>query len=103
MSFLAIIAAMAVMGAYAFVLLDRMDGEAANMRDSTVPQLSYSSQLLASWNENYALTQELVMQQDSSELDQLSGEIRSNRSKVADLVVKYETVATGEGQISPAR
>ena len=101
MSFLAIIAAMAVMGAYAFVLLDRMDGEAANMRDSTVPQLSYSSQLLASWNENYALTQELVMQQDSSELDQLSGEIRSNRSKVADLVVKYETVATGEGANLP--
>jgi len=100
-SFLAIIAAMAVMGAYAFVLLDRMDGEAANMRDSTVPQLSYSSQLLASWNENYALTQELVMQQDSSELDQLSGEIRSNRSKVADLVVKYETVATGEGANLP--
>lgn len=95
-SFLAIIAAMAVMGAFAYTQLDRIDGQARNMRDVTLPELSYSSQLLAGWNPNYSISQELAIQQDSSQFDELSGEIRANRVKISDLLMKYGAIATGE-------
>ncbi len=101
MSFLAVIAAMAILAAVAYTELSRIDRLARSTRDSTVPELSYSSQLLAAWNENFSITQELVTQQEGSELDQLSGEIRTNRAKVADLIIKYETVASGEGADLP--
>jgi len=95
-SFLAVIAAMAVMGAFAYTQLEQIDHQARDTRDSALPGLAYSSQLLATWNENYSVSQELVIEQDSSQFDDLSGEIQSNRAKVADLFAKYLSIASGE-------
>jgi methyl-accepting chemotaxis protein WspA len=84
------------MGAFAYIQFDRIDGQARKMRDVTLPELSDSSQLLAGWNQNYSISQELAIQQDSSQFDELSGEIRANRTKISDLLMKYAANATGE-------
>jgi methyl-accepting chemotaxis protein WspA len=95
-SFLVIIAAMVIMGAFAYTQLDRVDGHAESMRDNTLPELSYSSQLLASWNQNYSISQELAIQQDSSQFDELSAEIQANRAKISDLLMKAGALANSE-------
>jgi methyl-accepting chemotaxis protein WspA len=95
-SFLVIIAAMVVMGAFAYTQLDLVDGHAESMRDNTLPELSYSSELLASWNQNYSISQELAIQQDSSQFDELSAEIQANRAKISDLLMKAGALANSD-------
>ena len=66
-SFLVIVAAMAIMGTFAYTQLERIDRQARETRDSTLPGLSYSSQLLARWNKDYTISQALAIEEDSSE------------------------------------
>ena len=68
-SFLAIIAAMVVMGAFANTQLERIDRQARATRTDTLPGLSYSSQLLARWNKNYRSVKRWSLQDDGAEFD----------------------------------
>jgi methyl-accepting chemotaxis protein WspA len=96
LSFALMIVAMGVMGAVAYVELSKIDRQASDLSSRSLPQLAYSSQLLAAWNENYSIAQELVIVEDDSEFDTLNAEIQASLARIDESLNKYAAVANPE-------
>src|SRR6266700_2592422 len=94
-SFAAVILVTGAMGAFAYAELDRIDSQAQAARDDFLPELSNSSRLLARLNENFSITQEIAIQQESAQFNQLASEIKENRSSIDALLQKYGMMTAG--------
>ena len=95
-SFALVITAMAVMAAFAYYQLDRIDRQSSDMRNDSLPELSYSAQLLADLKEDFSVSQEIATRQKSSDHDVLLAEIRASHADIDDAIGKYGAIATKE-------
>jgi methyl-accepting chemotaxis protein WspA len=94
-SFAVVIAAMLTRGVLAQIDLGRIDRLAVALRESSLPQLSYSSQLLAAWDQSFSTTGLSAIQQDSSQFDALNGVIQATRSQIDTALEKNAAIAQG--------
>jgi methyl-accepting chemotaxis protein WspA len=87
-----------IMGGIAFWHLQRIAREATVVESDSLPGLYYSTQMLNSFNEDYAITQEFGLQEDEAVIESLRGEIVASRAKIADLTQKYVATISGSGE-----
>jgi methyl-accepting chemotaxis protein WspA len=85
-----IMAIMLIMGGFLYVHLGVVTRETRNVEEYSLPALYYVSQMLNTFNEEYAVTQEFGFEQNSAAIAALRAEIQESRAKTEDLAKKYE-------------
>lgn len=90
-SFAAVLALMIVMGAVAYACLARVEQDATIIEKDALPGLSHSGQLMLIWLDNFALTQEHVLETDDAEMRKVESKLQANRAKLEDLTRSYES------------
>ncbi len=78
-----------IMAGVSFWHLQRIEHEAMIVETGSLPGLYYSTQMLNSFNEDYAITQEFALQEDKAVIDSLQGEVVASRAKIAEFTAKY--------------
>ena len=89
-SFAVVLALMLVMGGIAYTRLLKVGEEGTSIRVDTFPGLKYSSELMAAWEENYALAEAQVLYEDKATSDLLDTKITASWVKIDDLTARYE-------------
>ncbi|WP_457354131.1 methyl-accepting chemotaxis protein [Roseateles sp. P5_D6] len=90
-SFAAVLVLMIVMGAVIYSRLARVAQDATVIQKEALPGMLYSSQLLAAWQENFALTQEQVFEKDETEARKIESQLQVNRARLETLAKSYES------------
>ncbi|MGJ7497969.1 methyl-accepting chemotaxis protein [Variovorax sp. RT4R15] len=90
-SFAAVLALMIVMGAVAYACLARVAHDATLIQKEAVPGLSYSSQMMVAWQENFALTQKQVLETEGAETRKVESQLQANRDRLENLTRSYES------------
>jgi methyl-accepting chemotaxis protein WspA len=93
-----IMAIMLIMGGIAYVHLGAVTREARNVEDFSLPALYDVSQVLNTFNEEYAITQEFGFEQTPATVAALRREIQESRAKIEALAKKYRTTITDAGE-----
>jgi methyl-accepting chemotaxis protein WspA len=89
-----IMAIMLIMGGIVYVQLGAVTSETRNVEEFSLPALYDVSQLLTTFNEEYAITQEFGFEQSPATVAALQGEIQESRAKTVVLAKKYQTTIT---------
>lgn len=89
-SFAAVLALMIVMGVVAYACLARVAQDATVIQKEALPGMLHSGQLMAAWKENFALTQEQVLETEGSEVRRVESLLRANRARLDNLTRSYE-------------
>jgi methyl-accepting chemotaxis protein WspA len=89
-----IMAIMLIMGGIVYVHLGAVTRETRNVEEFSLPALYDVSQLLNTFNEEYAVTQELGFEQSPPAIAALRREMQESRAKVEALAKKYQTTIT---------
>lgn len=92
-SFAVVIAAMAGMGGLAYLQLNHIDRQAEELHLDTLPELVYSGQLLAAWDQGFGIASQLAITKDPAEIDSLNDELAAVRAKIDAVLTKYLAVA----------
>ena len=91
-SFVLVVAAMAVMGGVTYERLRLIEQQAVSMHTRSLPETSLSAQILGAFDENFSLTQELVMQESKAAFDEVQAELAQNQVRVEQLTTELETI-----------
>jgi methyl-accepting chemotaxis protein WspA len=89
-----IMAIMLIMGGIVYVHLGAVTRETRDVEGFSLPALYYVSQLLNTFNEEYAITQEFGFEQSPATVEALRGEIQESRAKTLVLAKKYQATIT---------
>src|SRR5258706_9217357 len=92
-SFTVIIVMMIAMGAFSYLRLQEIEEQTALVQGNTLPVLHDTAQVFVSWQENYSLTQKIVIQIDKSAYDKVNGDLQTNRARLDEHLRKL--LATG--------
>ncbi len=89
-SFAVVIGLMIVMGGISYTRLLIVANEATSIQTDTLPGYKYSTQLLSTWEENYALIEAQILYEDKTTSDQLTEQIKANWATLDNLIGLYE-------------
>jgi methyl-accepting chemotaxis protein WspA len=93
-SYALIMAIMLIMGGIVYAHLRAVTRETANVEEFSVPALYYVTQMLNTFNEDYAITQEFGLDQNPATIPPLVREVQESRAKMAGLAKKYVATIT---------
>ena len=94
-SFAVILLLMALMGGVAYLRLVSIKQQANAMLTDSLPGLYYSTQLLATLNRDFSITQELSVPQSNENIDEIIDEIRLSREQMTETLRRYAPTLTG--------
>ena len=98
-SYALLMAIMLAMGVVVHTHLNAVTHETATVEEQSLPALYYVTQMLNSFNEEYAITQEFGLEQSPTVIAPLLREVQDSRLKILDITKKYaETIADGGEQ-----
>src|SRR5258708_1698257 len=89
-----IMAIMLIMGGIFYVHLGAVTSETRNVKEFSLPALYDVSQLLDTFNEEYAITQEFGFEQSPATVAALRGKMQESRANTVVLAKKYQTTIT---------
>ena len=89
-----IMAIMLIMSGIVYVHLQAITRETANVEDYSLPALYYVSQMLNTFNEEYAVTQEFGLEQAPDAIAPLLQEVKESRQKTSALTKEYASRIT---------
>ncbi len=89
-SFAIVIGLMIVMGGVAYTRLLKVEKEGTSIQIDTFPGLKYSTQLMAAWQENYALAEAQILYDDKETSDKLYAQLKDNWTKIDQGLALYE-------------
>jgi methyl-accepting chemotaxis protein WspA len=89
-----IMAIMLIMGGILYAHLGAITRETRNVEEFSLPALYYVSQMLNTFNEEYAITQEFGFEQSPATVTALRLEMLESRAKIEALAKKYQTTIT---------
>ena len=93
-SYALLMAIMLAMGVVVHTQLNAVTRETVAVKDDSVPALYYATQLLSSFNEEYAITQEFGFEQNPTVIPPLLREIQDSRLKILSTTKKYAATIT---------
>jgi methyl-accepting chemotaxis protein WspA len=93
-SYALIMAIMLIMGGIVYAHLRAISRETTNVEEFSLPALYYVTQMLNSFNEDYAITQEFGLDQNPATIPPLVREVQESRSKMLSLAKKYLATIT---------
>jgi methyl-accepting chemotaxis protein WspA len=93
-SYALIMAIMLIMGGIVYAHLRAISRETTNVEEFSLPALYYATQMLNSFNEDYAITQEFGLDQNQPTIAPLVREVQESRSKLLSLARKYLATIT---------
>ena len=94
-SFAAVLALMIVMGAVAYACLARVERDATVIQKEALPGISYSTQLMVAWLDNFDLTRKYAVETDDVDLRKVESHLQANRARLENLDRSYQsTIAT---------
>lgn len=97
-SFLVILAIMALMAAAAFSRLKVVEKEADNLRNDSMPGLYYSTSARAAWSEKYQLIQELLEVNDPSRVPSYEELFQKNGETMSRHLASYQAAAATDAE-----
>jgi methyl-accepting chemotaxis protein WspA len=98
-SYALLMAIMLAMGVVVHTQLNAVTRETATVEEQSVPALYYVTQMLNSFNEEYAITQEFGLEQSPTVIPPLLREIQDSRLKILSTTKKYvATISDDEEQ-----
>jgi methyl-accepting chemotaxis protein WspA len=98
-SYALLMAIMLAMGVVVHTQLNAVTHETATVEEQSVPALYYVTQMLNSFNEEYAITQEFGLEQSPTVIPTLLREIQDSRLKILSTTKKYvATISDDEEQ-----
>jgi len=89
-----IMAIMLIMGGILYAHLGAITRETRNVEEFSLPALYYVSQMLNTFNEEYAITQEFGFEQSPATVTALRLEMLETRAKIDALAKKYQATIT---------
>jgi methyl-accepting chemotaxis protein WspA len=89
-----IMAIMLIMGGILYAHLGAITRETRNVEEFSLPALYYVSQMLNTFNEEYAITQEFGFEQSPATVSALRLEMLESRAKIDALAKKYQATIT---------
>jgi methyl-accepting chemotaxis protein WspA len=89
-----IMAIMLIMGGILYAHLGTITRETRNVEEFSLPALYYVSQMLNTFNEEYAITQEFGFEQSPATVAALRLEMLESRAKIDALAKKYQATIT---------
>jgi methyl-accepting chemotaxis protein WspA len=89
-----IMAIMLIMGGILYAHLGAITRETRNVEEFSLPALYYVSQMLNTFNEEYAITQEFGFEQSPATMTALRLEMLESRAKIDALAKKYQATIT---------
>jgi methyl-accepting chemotaxis protein WspA len=89
-----IMAIMLIMGGILYAHLGAITRETRNVEEFSLPALYYVSQMLNTFNEEYAITQEFGFEQSPATVTALRLEMLESRAKIDALAKKYQATIT---------
>jgi methyl-accepting chemotaxis protein WspA len=93
-----IMAIMLIMGGILYAHLGTITHETANVEEFSLPALYDVSQMLNTFNEEYAITQEFGFEQSPATVTALRLEMLESRAKIDALAKKYQATITDSGE-----
>jgi methyl-accepting chemotaxis protein WspA len=93
-----IMAIMLIMGGILYAHLGTITHETANVEGFSLPALYDVSQMLNTFNEEYAITQEFGFEQSPATVTALRLEMLESRAKIDALAKKYQATITDSGE-----
>ncbi|HSW13049.1 MAG TPA: methyl-accepting chemotaxis protein [Solimonas sp.] len=93
-SFAVVLLLMIAVGLLAFWDLSRIEREAEAIQSDSLPGLYYSTQLMTAWQENYALTEAHVLEEERAALERLEAQLRVDADRLRELDRQYEASIT---------
>jgi methyl-accepting chemotaxis protein WspA len=93
-SYALIMAIMLIMGGIVYAHLRAVTRETINVEEFSLPALYYVTQMLNAFNEDYAITQEFGLDQDTATMPSLVREVAESRVKMTGLTKKYVATIT---------
>ena len=97
-SYALIMAIMLIMGGIVYAHLRAISRETTNVEEFSLPALYYVTQMLNSFNEDYAITQEFGLDQNPATIPPLVREVQESRAKMLSLAKKYLATITDEDE-----
>ena len=91
LSFALVIAMMIAMAVIAYVRLTNIEAHAISLQTRSLQALDSSTQIFLAWQENYSLTQSLVIQADPAAFNKVKEQLDASRSSFDELTKKYRT------------
>ena len=90
LSFALVIAMMITMAVIAYARLTSIETHAISLQTRSLQALDSSTQIFLAWQENYSLTQSLVIQPDPVAFDKVKQQLDASRASFDDLTKKYK-------------
>jgi len=84
-----IMAAMVVMGAFAYSRLGIIERQATVVQTQALAVLYYSTEIYIKWQQNYSLTRNLILASTTASVEETQLEIRKNWAELDALMAKY--------------
>src|SRR5580698_6647518 len=98
-SYALLMAIMLGMGVVVHTQLNAVTRETVTVKEESVPALYYATQMLSSFNEEYAITQEFGFEQNPTVIAPLLREVQNSRLKILSTTKKYAaTITDGDEQ-----
>jgi methyl-accepting chemotaxis protein WspA len=97
LSFAVVLSLILVMGAVSHVELRGIERANSALRNRSLPDLVYASELRAAWIMNYSLFQQRMILDDDRDLQRVDIGLTANRALIDDFTAKYEA-AVGSGE-----
>jgi methyl-accepting chemotaxis protein WspA len=96
-SFAAVLALMIVMGAVAYACLARVERDATVIQKEALPGISFSTQLMAAWLDNFDLARKYVVETEDVDMRKVESQLQANRARLENLDRSYQgTIATAD-------
>jgi methyl-accepting chemotaxis protein WspA len=89
-SFAVVIGLMIVMGGISYTRLLTVEKETTSIQIDTLPGYEYSTQLMATWEANYAQTEAQILYEDAETSTKIDVEIKENWALLDKLMSEYE-------------
>ena len=97
-SYALLMAIMLVTGVVVYVRLNAVTRESNNVEEGSLPALYYVTQLLSSFNEEYAITQEFGLEQSPAVIAPLQREVQDSREKMLKLEKRYAATISDDDE-----
>ena len=94
LSFAVVLALVIVMGTVSYLRLLNIEKAADAMLLESLPGLYNRTQMLAAWEENYALTAAHIFREDKAGVEEIEGKIAANWAQIDQLNNEYDAIIT---------
>jgi methyl-accepting chemotaxis protein WspA len=97
-SYALLMAIMLATGVVVYVHLNAVTRESNNVEEGSLPALYFVTQLLSSFNEEYAITQEFGLEQSAGTIAPLQREVQDSRAKMSTLAKQYAATISDDDE-----